>query len=99
MRDEGNKFRRRKIFDNTGMECGGIGKSALALAAVAPTAEIYYDSGELDKEPTASTEGIYDGEGTVVERRVERSGMAVKHNKLQDRNDRLGCCQEEGFTR
>lgn len=96
MRDEENNFRRKKIFDNTGLECGGIAKSA--LVAVAPAAEIYHVSVEVNTEPTASTEGTYDEKGVAVERRVERSGMATNHNKLQDRNDRPGCCQKEGFT-
>ena len=96
MRDEENNFRRKKIFDNTGLECGGIAKSA--LVAVAPAAEIYYVSVEVNTEPTASTEGIYDEKGVAAERRVERSGIATNHNKPQDHDDRPGCCQEEGLT-
>ena len=66
---------------------------------VASAAESYYVSVEVDTElAAASIEGIYDGEGAAIERRIEHSGMAAKRDKLQDRNNRPWCCQAERFA-
>ena len=98
-----------RYFNNTGLGCGSTGKSTfrrtgipavfpLALATIASAAESHYVSVEVDMELAASIEGIHDGEGAYVKRRIEHPGMAAKRDKLQDRNDRLWCWQAKRFA-